>query len=211
MSAVPYSQEIMFLTAFFGGALLGLMWDVYRLIRHFFKIGRLGLIVGDVMYWIASLYFGLNIIVYISWGNIRLFILLGFILGGLVYSWLLSDIILGFLINLINFVIILIKKLYIIIISPLKILIKRLKNFLIPYKISITTKIRNKRKFLKVKYNELKLSRKAKKERKKKLKRIKRLIEEQKRNEKKIKDHKVPSRKYRKRKKSKCKKEKKEN
>ncbi|WP_371818644.1 spore cortex biosynthesis protein YabQ [Sedimentibacter sp. zth1] len=201
----------MFLIAFFGGLLLGLLWDIYRLIRHYFKIGKLGLVIGDIMYWIASLYLGLNLVIYISWGNIRFFILIGFCLGALIYFWLISDIILKSLITIINFIISSIKTIFHIIIFPLKIVIKRLKFFLVPYKIKVDTIIKNRKKRIKFKLENIKKSREAKNKKKLKLKKIKRLMKEQRKNAKRFKNSKISTNKKSKSSKNKYKKEKKKN
>ena len=195
MSAVPYSQEIMFLTSVLGGVLLGLLWDFYRLLRHYIALGRLGTALGDILYWIISLYVGLNIIIKVSWGNIRVFILFGFFIGALVYFYVISNIILSICITLIDFVIQAIIKTYSAIIFPIKYLIKRLKFFLIPYKIKIDTKIRNKKKELKFYIHKQKNKAAIKKKQRLKKKKIKKLMREHQKNAQKFKNSRAASKK----------------
>lgn len=189
MGAVPFSQEIIFMTSFFGGVLLGLLWDLYRLFRYYIRVGRLGTAIGDIVYWIISLYFGLNIIIYISWGTIRLYILIGFMLGALIYFSLISSILLGFMIFILDLIILSIKKLYLIIIFPIKFFIKRLKILLQPYKIKLVTSYRNKKREIKFYVNEAKIKQEINKKKKQKKKKLERLIKEQRRNVKKIKSN----------------------
>ena len=195
MSAVPYSQEIIFLTSVLGGVLLGLLWDFYRLLRHYIALGKLGTALGDILYWIISLYVGLNIIINISWGNIRLFILIGFLIGSIVYFYIFSNILLSSCISLIDFVIQAIIKIYGVIIFPIKYFIKRLKFFLIPYKIEIDTKIQNKKKEIKFYIYKHKSKVDIKKKLKLKKKKIKKLMREQRKNAQRYKNNRAASKK----------------
>jgi len=195
MSAVPYSQEIIFLTSVLGGVLLGLLWDFYRLLRHYIPLGKVGTALGDIVYWIISLYVGLSIIINISWGNVRLFILIGFLIGALVYFYIFSSIILNLCITLINFVIQAIIKIYGVIIFPIKFIIKRLKFFLIPYKMKVDTKIQNKKKEIKFYIYKHKQNVEVKKKQKLKKKKIKKLMREQQKNAQKFKNNKAASKK----------------
>lgn len=195
VNAVPYSQEIIFLASVLGGILLGLLWDFYRLLRHYIPLGKLGTALGDLTYWIVSLYFGLNIIIKVSWGNIRLFTLIGFLLGAIVYFYIFSKIILNLCISLIDFVIQSIKKVYNIIVFPIKYFIKSLKKFLIPYKIKIDTKIQNKKKEIRFYMHKRKLEAEIKKKQKLKKKKLKKLMREQKKNEQKFKNNRAAGKK----------------
>jgi len=187
MNSAPYSQEIVFLAALIGGFFLGILWDFYRLLRHYIPLSKLGTALGDIVYWIISLILGLNIIIKISWGNIRLFILIAFLLGALLYFYIFSGIILGLCISLIDFVIQAIKKAYNIIIFPIKFLIKSLKNLLIPYKIKVDSKIKNSKRKIKFYINKRKHEAELKKKQKLKRKKLKKFMREQRKNEQKFK------------------------
>lgn len=187
MNSAPYSQEIVFFAALVGGFLLGVLWDFYRLLRHYIPISSIGTALGDILYWIISLVLGLNIIIKVSWGNIRFFILFAFLLGALLYFYLFSSIILKLCICLIDFVIHTIIKVYKIIIFPIKFLIKSLKNLLIPYKIKIDSKIQNSKRKLKFHINRLKHEAELKKKQEAKKKKLKKFMREQRKNEQKFK------------------------
>lgn len=186
MNSAPYSQEIVFLAALIGGFLLGVLWDFYRLLRHYIPLSNLGTAFGDILYWIISLILGLNIIIKISWGNIRFFILFAFLLGALLYFYIFSGIILKLCISLIDFVIHTIIKVYNIIIFPIKFLIKSLKNLLIPYKIKMDSKIQNSKRKIKFHINRLKHEAELKKKQEAKKKKLKKFMREQRRNEQKF-------------------------
>lgn len=187
MSVVPYSQELIFLISFLGGLFLGLLWDFYRLFRHYFKLGRWGLIIGDILYCITSLFLGLSIIYNVSWGNIRLYIILAFIVGALLYSCLLSNIILNVFIYVIDYIILIIKKIFIFIMKPIYFFIRWLKNLLNPYKIIINKKIRYSKRKVHNRYVLYRKTYEDKKRIKKKKKKIKHIIKEQRKIDKKYK------------------------
>lgn len=191
----PYSQEMIFLAALIGGFFLGLLWDFYRLLRYYIPINKLGTALGDILYWIVSLFFGLNIIVRVSWGNIRLFILLAFLMGAMMYFYVFSKIILKLCISIIDFVIQTIKRVYNIIIFPIKFIIKSLINFFIPYKIKIESKIKKCKNEIKFRINKLKHDAELKKKRRLKMKKLKKIMGEQRKNEKKFKKNRNASKK----------------
>ncbi len=134
MDFLPYSQEYMLIVSIMGGMLLGFIWDIYRIIRHYTKFGRLMTAAGDVMYWIISVYFSITVINDISYGNVRFFILMGFISGAIIYFYGISNYILKLFIFIIDFIIFMIKKFIAFIISPVKFIIKKIMLILYPYK-----------------------------------------------------------------------------
>lgn len=186
MNSAPYSQELVFLAGLVGGFFLGILWDFYRLVRHYIPFSSLSTALGDILYWIISLIFGLNIIINISWGSIRFYILLAFLLGALIYFYIFSGTILKLCIALVDIVIYTIKKIYKIIIFPIKFIIKSLKNLLIPYKIKIDSKISNSKRKIKFHINRLKHEAELKKKQEAKKKKLKKFMREQRRNEQKF-------------------------
>ena len=176
MNTAPYSEEMIFLITLLGGMLLGFLWDVYRLIRRYVPFGKFFTAIGDVIYWLIALYIGLNLIIAISWGNVRIYIFLGFFLGIILYFLILSRYIICGVVRLIDFSVKYAIKLLNLIIFPLKILIKFLKNLLKPYKIYVLTKInraKKKYKYIVYKRNVNKKIKKYKKLREKQLKIVK--------------------------------------
>ncbi len=187
MNSAPYSQELVFLAGLIGGFFLGTLWDFYRLIRYYIPFSSISTALGDILYWILSLVLGLNFIINISWGNIRFYILLSFLLGALLYFYLFSGTILKLCIALVDIIIYAIKKIYKILIFPIKFFIKSLINLLIPYKIKIDSKISNSKKKIKFHINRLKHEAELKKKQKAKKKKLKKFMREQRRNEQKFK------------------------
>lgn len=190
MSVVPYSQELIFLISLLGGLFLGLLWDFYRLLRHYFKLGKIALIFGDILYCITSLFLGLNIIYNISWGNIRLYIVLAFIIGAILYLCLLSNIVLNSFIYVIDYIILIVKKVFVLIIKPIQFFIKWLKKLLIPYKIILNKKIKHSKRNVHNRYKIYKKTFEDKKRIRVKKRKINRMIKEQRKIDKKYKKYK---------------------
>lgn len=132
MDFLPYTQEYMLVVSIMGGMLLGFIWDIYRLVRRYVKMGAVGTALGDLIYWIVSIYISVQLIFYISYGNVRMFILLGFVLGALLYFYGISNYILKFLIFLVDTFIKIIRKVSLFIIKPIRILAGKIKVLLAP-------------------------------------------------------------------------------
>lgn len=190
MDFLPYSQEYMLIVSIMGGMFLGFIWDIYRLVRHYVKFGVAGTAAGDIAYWIISVYLSIQIIYEISYGNLRVFILVGFMLGALLYFYGISNYILKVFIFCIDSIIFFIKKFISFMIYPVTFLIRKIKSLLYPYKIKVekgVNKAKRRYKFFKFKLKKVSKNRKMlynKKKRKAELKR-----REQKTNERRSKNH----------------------
>lgn len=175
MDYLPYSQEYMIAVAIMGGMLLGFIWDIYRLIRHYIKLGSTGTAIGDIVYWIISIYIGVQILFDLSYGNVRFFILIGFMLGALLYFYGISRYILRLLIFVINTILNFIKKIINLLIGPLKFIFKQIKIILYPVKLkyeSARIKAKKRYKFIKFRLKKVSKNRKMVYNKKKQLKRL---------------------------------------
>lgn len=158
MDFLPYSQEYMLIVSIMGGMFLGFIWDIYRLIRHFVKLGILGTAAGDITYWIISVYLSIRIIFDISYGNLRLFILVGFLLGAILYFYALSNYVLKVFIFCIDLMIVLLKRFLSFIAYPMRFLARKIKEMLYPYGIKfkkVVKKQKRKYKFFKFKLKKI--------------------------------------------------------
>lgn len=86
-------QGYIFLTALYGGLLIGFAYDIYRAIRYFLKPKKAATILGDIIFWILISLMTFYILIKSSWGEIRGYILFGFILGAILYLKVLAKII----------------------------------------------------------------------------------------------------------------------
>ena len=191
MDFLPYTQEYMLAVSIMGGMLLGFIWDIYRLIRHYLKMGALGTALGALAYWIISIYISIQLIFDISYGNVRMFILLGFMLGALLYFYGISRYVLRILIFFLDFILSIVKKVAFLIIGPIKFIMKQLYVLLNPLKLKLE-KVRNnakkRYKFYKFKLKKISKNRKLMYN-KKKLKKRNHRRKEQKQIERRPKDN----------------------
>lgn len=173
MDYLPYSQEYMLAVSIMVGMLLGFIWDIYRLIRRFIKLGGFGTAIGDVVYWIISIYISVQIIFDVSYGNVRFFILMGFVSGALLYFYGISRYILKLAFFVVDIIIKIIKKIINILITPAKIIYKYILILFAPIKKKYEiTKIKAKKryKFLKFKLKKVSKNKKMVYNKKKQLK-----------------------------------------
>ncbi|MFA9423167.1 MAG: spore cortex biosynthesis protein YabQ [Sedimentibacter sp.] len=163
MDFLPYSQEYTLVISVMGGMLLGFIWDIYRLLRHYVKMGSVGTALGDFIYWIISIYISIQLIFDISYGNVRMYILIGFVLGSLLYFYGLSCYILNVLIYIIDLILYVVKKVISLMINPIKFIIKQLKIILYPLELKYEkTKINGKKRYKFFKFKLKKISKNKK-------------------------------------------------
>lgn len=194
MDFLPYSQEYMLVVSVMGGMLLGFIWDIYRLIRHYVKFGVVGTAAGDIAYWIISVYLSIQLIYDISYGNLRLFILMGFLLGALLYFYGISNYILKIFIFCIDFILKLINKFISFMVYPIKFLIGKIREILYPVKIKVekgVNKAKRRYKFFKFKLKKVSKKRKMIYNKKKQMRKVNasRRRKGQKMNERRSKDN----------------------
>lgn len=79
-----------FLTSIYGGLVAGFIYDLYRTIRYYSKPRKFISYLGDLFFWtiMTSLFF--YILIKVNWGEIRGYIILGFILGIFLYMKIFS-------------------------------------------------------------------------------------------------------------------------
>ena len=123
-------QVRLFLSTIALGAGIGLAYDFIRLARRLVKHSVLVCNVEDLFYWasvlVAAFYFMLNK----NYGEIRLFSVMGFFIGMMLYLMTISKLILRIMLAAAGFLKIIIIKAATIILYPIKILMNILK---IPY------------------------------------------------------------------------------
>ena len=194
MDYLPYSQEYLLAVSIMTGMLLGSMWDAYRLLRHFIKLGPFGTAIGDFIYWLTSIYIGITLIFDISYGNVRFFILLGFMTGALLYFYGISRYILRLLIFIVDKILKIIKRTIDFLTEPFKALIKKLRIILYPFKLKYE-KIRNnakkRYKFFKFRLKKISKNRKMSYNRRKQFKKINKRRRKEQTNARRTKDNRI--------------------
>ena len=103
------------------GFLIGLLFDVFRILRKSFKTADLITYIEDIVFWILSGFILLYSIFKFNNGELRLYIFIGIFIGSIIYLITFSKIVINTCVYLIK---ILKKAIYIILIIPIKFLIK---------------------------------------------------------------------------------------
>ncbi|SHH42711.1 spore cortex biosynthesis protein YabQ [Caloranaerobacter azorensis DSM 13643] len=84
------SQAYIFLLTVYGGILIGFVYDLYRIFRYFSKPNKIATLIEDLIFWIIVSIIALATLIFSNWGQLRGYVLLGFICGALIYTKLLS-------------------------------------------------------------------------------------------------------------------------
>lgn len=114
-----------FLTSIYGGIIGGLVYDIYRSIRYNYKLSKFITYIQDFLFWIAMTYIFCSILIRINWGEIRGYIILGFIIGIIIYIITFSKFIYPIAIKLVGFTKNIIGNIVNLILCPFKYIKKR--------------------------------------------------------------------------------------
>lgn len=98
-------QVYIFLATLIGGLAIGLSYDLYRLFRYYFKPKRIKTFIQDLIFWLLLSLVIVLFINRVNEGEFRGFIFIGFTLGIILYSRLLSKYVIKFMSYLIDLII----------------------------------------------------------------------------------------------------------
>ena len=119
------NQAYSFLIFILNGLLLGILFDIFRILRKSFKTPDFVTYIEDIFFWILSGIVLLYSIFKFNNGELRLYVFMGILIGILIYMLLFSKII----INVSTYIIKIIKKTFhILIFIPVKFIIKIIKK-----------------------------------------------------------------------------------
>lgn len=125
------SQVYAFCVTMLIGFLLGIFFDVYRVLRGIIRPRRIITHIGDLLFWIVSTGFIFLLLLFGNWGEIRLYVFIGVGLGALGYLRWFSQItlkMLGILLKILvyieNIIIKFLQYLIIVLLFPLRIIKK---------------------------------------------------------------------------------------
>lgn len=119
MSNLVLEQFYIFLKLTLGGIFIGFIYDLYRLFRYFINPKKIATIIGDTIFFILVSIIVLFFLFYSNWAELRWYVFLGFLVGGILYKIFLSDIIVKVF-----------RKIIFIILFPLKKVINIKKRFI---------------------------------------------------------------------------------
>ncbi|MGO1819676.1 MAG: spore cortex biosynthesis protein YabQ [Senegalia sp. (in: firmicutes)] len=93
MSNLVLEQFYIFLKLTLGGIFIGFIYDLYRLFRYFINPKKIATIIGDTIFFILVSIIVLFFLFYSNWAELRWYVFLGFLVGGILYKIFLSNII----------------------------------------------------------------------------------------------------------------------
>mgnify|MGYP004513925213 CR=1 FL=1 len=152
------NQANLFLIFTINGIAIGILFDIFRILRKSFKTSDIVTYMQDLLFWILTGFILLYSIFTFSNGEVRFYMFLGVFLGCLIYMILFSK----YFININVKIIKIIKKIVSIIFTPINLTIKFIKKLLIKpinfitiniskFKIKSQNKLKNRKKSIKTK------------------------------------------------------------
>lgn len=97
------NQAYLFLMFVINGILIGVLFDIFRILRKSFKTSDFVTYIEDIIFWILTGILTLYFIFYYNNGEIRFYIFLGIIIGALIYMLTISKHIIKFSVTIITF------------------------------------------------------------------------------------------------------------
>ena len=91
------NQAYLFLVFSLTGIIIGIIYDIFRVLRKSFKTSDIITYFEDILFWIITGILILYNIWFFNNGEIRLFMFLGIILGVLIYMLILSNLVINIL------------------------------------------------------------------------------------------------------------------
>ena len=122
------NQAYLFLVFTINGIIIGLLFDIFRILRRSFKTSDIVTYLQDILFWVLTGFILLYSIFTFSNGEIRFYMFLGVFLGCLVYMLIFSKYFININVKIILVLKKVIGKILSIIIFPIKIIIKFIKK-----------------------------------------------------------------------------------
>ena len=120
MNQIIGSQARLFLTSIQIGMMMGIVFDLVRIIRKIIKHPNFFVQIEDMLYWIFCGFTGFYMLYICNYADIRPYIFMGIILGAIFYFLTFSIIFMGIMTRIINYVKKLCYKLYRLVLIPIK-------------------------------------------------------------------------------------------
>lgn len=122
------NQAYLFLIFTINGIFIGVLFDIFRVLRRSFKTSDIITYIQDVLFWILTGFILLYSVFTFSNGEIRFYMFLGVFIGSLVYMLMFSKYFININVKIISIFKNIIKKIFSIIIFPIKIIIKFIRK-----------------------------------------------------------------------------------
>lgn len=115
------------------GFIIGILFDIFRILRKSFNTPDFITYLEDIIFWILTGFILLYILLNFSYGQIRLYNIIGLIIGFILYMILISKTFIKVNVIIINFIKSIFNKIINILLFPIKKFLNILKKFLLPF------------------------------------------------------------------------------
>lgn len=131
MTTETINQSYLFLIFMINGIVIGIFFDVFRILRKSFKTSNIVTYIEDILFWLLTGLLLIYSIFVFNNGEIRGYIFIAIILGVLLYMFSISQYFIKISVNIINFIKKIIVRLLKIILTPFLFILKWIKKILI--------------------------------------------------------------------------------
>ena len=131
MSLETINQAYLFLIFIVNGFLIGIVFDIFRILRRSFKTSNYITYLEDIIFWIISTTIVLYSLFIFNNGQFRAYIFIGIFLGIVIYILFFSKYIINISVKIIKFAKSVIIKLFKIILYPIRFMINAIKGLII--------------------------------------------------------------------------------
>lgn len=128
MNNITINQTYLFFIFILNGILIGIIFDIFRILRKSFKTSNLITYIEDTLFWVISAFSVLYNLFIFNNGEIRSYIFIGIILGVLLYMLIFSKHIIKISVKIVTFFKNIIYKILKIITYPINFCIKIVKK-----------------------------------------------------------------------------------
>lgn len=122
------NQAYLFLIFTINGIFIGILFDIFRVLRRSFKTSDIITYIQDILFWILTGFVLLYSVFTFSNGEIRFYMFLGVFIGGLIYMLMFSKYFININVKIIMFIKNIVRKIIFIVIFPIKIVIKFIRK-----------------------------------------------------------------------------------
>lgn len=124
------NQAYLFLIFSINGILIGILFDIFRILRRSFKTKDIVTYIEDIIFWILTGLLILYSIFTFSNGELRLYMFIGIFIGCILYMLLLSKYFININVKIVLFIKKVLTKILLVLIIPFKIIFKFLRKIL---------------------------------------------------------------------------------
>ena len=133
MKNVVLEQAYLFFIYLISGILIGILFDIFRILRKSFKTTDFITYIEDIVFWLFTGAFLIIILFKFSNGEIRLYNIIGVILGFIFYMLTISNLFIKINVRAIIFIKNILYRTISIIIYPIKLILRILRRIFTPF------------------------------------------------------------------------------